>query len=399
MKEYRPRLTEDEYQIVEDFRKGKITTADGIKYDENSNGSTVEGSISSTETDRVKILDDFLVLCRVDLTAWEVDRYVLNAWDTTMSGHKSSTKIDSTYTNYQIKVWLKRKSATVMSLELLINRLATRPQSTPTINIEKVNSSLLYEVCLFDNHFGKLCWAPETTEDYDLKIAKEHYMIAMDKFFVYAKSMPPEQILFPVGNDFLHIDNDQNTTTKGTVQDVDGRLPKIYDVAFDTIVSSVEKMLTVAPVHILWVSSNHDLWVSYFLCKAIKAYYHNNDRVTIDVRPKSRKIYEWGNVLIGFEHGELKPEQLPLLMADEWPNEWARAKFKEWHTGHLHKKQEMVFTSVDTFGSVIYRRIPSLTSTDAWHYQHGFVNKTKAAETYVWDKENGLVNNFPIYID
>lgn len=393
MKEYRPRLSEEEYKWLQEKRAGvDVVDSPKNKYDENGNVASLEGVISSTQTDRIKILDVFLEQCRVNLKLWEVDRHVLNAWDVTMRG-------GICYTNYQIKVWLKRKTPIALSLESLIENLSIRQQQIPRINVDTVSSGILYEICLFDNHFGKLCWAPETGDDYDLKIAKDSFVSAVDKFFIYAKSLRPEQILFPVGNDFLHIDNDQNTTTKGTVQDVDGRLPKIYDVAFDAIISSVEKLLTVAPVHLLWVSSNHDLWVSYFLCKAVKAYYANNDSVTIDIQPKSRKVYEWGKVLLGFEHGEIKPDRLPLLMADEWPDAWARTRWHEWHVGHLHKKQEMVFTSVDTYGSVIYRRIPSLTKTDAWHYRHGFVNKTRAAETYVWDRENGLVNNFPIYID
>lgn len=395
----RIRISQEEYDLIKKYREGESMTSSGFKYDDKGETSSFEGVISTMQTDKVKILDEFLVLCKVDLSAWEVDRYVLNAWDVTMSGRKSSTGQDAAYTNYQIKVWLKRKTIVSVSIESFIERLSQRQQKRPVIEVKSIRTDILYEICLFDNHFGKLCWKPETGDDYDLKIAKEMFLSAIDRFFIHAQTLKPEQILFPLGNDFLHIDNDNNTTNKGTVQDVDGRLPKIYDVAFDAIITSVEKLLTVAPVHLLWVSSNHDLWVSYFLCKAVKAYYANNDNVTIDVRPKSRKIYEWGKVLIGFEHGELKPDRLPLLMADEWPNEWARTRWHEWHTGHLHKKQEMVFTSVDTFGSVIYRRIPSLTKTDAWHYQNGFINKTRAAETYVWDKEYGLVNSFPIYID
>lgn len=401
-KEYRPRLTEDEYNLIVNYRKGldvdagDVNVGGRVTYDDKGDSSTVEGIISSTQTDRVKILDEFLVLCKVDLSVWEVERHVLNAWDVTM---KIDNNHGETYTNYQIKVWLKRKTAISISLEALIDRLGERQQQKPIIDVVAKQTGLLYEICLFDSHFGKLCWHPETGDDYDLNIAQKDYLKAIDKFFLHANTFEPEQILFPIGNDFLHIDNDNNTTNKGTVQDVDGRLPKIYDVAFETIIASVEKLLTIAPVHLIWVSSNHDLWVSYFLCKAIDAYYRNDNNVTVDSTPKSRKIFEWGKVLIGYEHGELKPERLPLLMADEWPEEWARTRWHEWHTGHLHKKQEMVFTSVDTYGSVIYRRIPSLSKTDVWHYKHGFINKTRAADTFVWDKTYGLVNNFPIYID
>jgi hypothetical protein len=404
MKEIRPRLTPDEYNLILKHRGGEEVPppeTKKVKIEESSNSSTVEGTISTTETDRVKILDDFLLECRVDLSEWEVDRYVLNAWDVTMKFESvdKGNDLTKTKTNYQIKVWLKRKTALVASLESFIRGLEKRQQMKPVIEVNSITTDLLYEVCLYDLHFGKLCWKPETGSDYDLKIAEKDFSKAIDKFFMYASVLKPERILFPIGNDFLHIVNELGTTEKGTPLDVDGRLPKIFDVAYNSILSAIEKFLTVAPVDIEWVKSNHDGWLSYFLCRAIAAYYTNNKNITIDISPKSRKMYEWGNVLLGFEHGEVKPERLPLLMADEWPEAWARTRFREWHVGHLHKKQEMIFTSIDTVGSIIYRRIPSLTKTDAWHYQHGFVNKIRAAECYVWHKHDGLVNSFPIYLD
>src|SRR6056297_1043185 len=79
------------------------------KYDERKEGATVESNnFTSKAGNKVKVLDEFLELCQVDLEVWYVDRYQLNAWDVTISGNGSSTKEDNTYTNYQIKVWLKR---------------------------------------------------------------------------------------------------------------------------------------------------------------------------------------------------------------------------------------------------------------------------------------------------
>jgi len=56
----------------------------------------------------IKTLEEAINFSEVDLNVWEVDRHVFNAWDVSMkhADGKSSFK----RTNYQVKVWFKRKA-------------------------------------------------------------------------------------------------------------------------------------------------------------------------------------------------------------------------------------------------------------------------------------------------
>jgi hypothetical protein len=74
---------------------------------------------------------------------------------------------------------------------------------------------------------------------------------------------------------------------------------------------------------------------------------------------------------------------------------WAEANYREIQTGHFHSKEETVFMPLVSNNGVVIRRMPSLTGTDFWHYQHGFVGNTRMAECYLFDKELGPAGYFP----
>ena len=73
---------------------------------------------------------------------------------------------------------------------------------------------------------------------------------------------------------------------------------------------------------------------------------------------------------------------------------WGRAKYREIHTGHFHKKDQIDYNPISTDGGVVIRRIPSLTGTDYWHYSNGYVANPRRAEMYIYDKKDGYVAQF-----
>ena len=152
---------------------------DEFSYDEAENTATISsGKFSSKNTDRVKILDEFLKLCEVDLETWEVERYILNAWDVTMKGED---KLGRTYTNYQIKVWLKRKQPKVMMIGYE-NYIEQIPKYKITKFPKVKETGIALEMAIMDAHFGKLAWELETgRKNYDLDIAVKDYEYAVDK--------------------------------------------------------------------------------------------------------------------------------------------------------------------------------------------------------------------------
>jgi len=245
----------------------------------------------------------------------------------------------------------------------------------------------------FDAHFGKLAWARETGDNYDLKIAERLFSGALDYTLA---ALPPgdcERFIFPVGSDFFHIDSLDATTTAGTPQDTDGRFGKIFETGMMACVHAVDRMLSIAPVRVVWVPGNHDWLSSFHLANFLDAWYRNCKAVTVDKGPSPRKYVEYGMSLIGFCHGnEEKHSSLPAIMATEQPEAWARTKRHEWHLGHQHRRRSTEHTAVDSYEGVTVRTLPSLSGRDAWHHKKGYIG-TRAAESYIWSKQHGYLGH------
>lgn len=343
---------------------------------------------------RIKSVDDALEYFKVDSAIWEVERFTVNQWEMgSKIGEKGDEEIVVTPL-HQVKVFLRRKVGKHIEFATseLIKRIKDKsPKKWPKIGSPKKSSGLMLEISLFDVHFGKLCWAPETGTPYDLKIASSVYKNAVEDLLVANSHNKIDQILFPLGEDFFHVDGASNATTGGTQMDVTGRWPEVFNVGVKAVLNAAQLASSVAPVKFMWVPGNHDYWSSYYLCQVVGAYFHANKHITVDVSAMPRKYELWGDVLLGFTHGDKeKPNELPLIMAGEHPD-WSKSKFREIHVGHFHKKKEMQYNAGDTFGPVYVRTLPSMSGTDAWHFLNGYVKSIRAAQAFLWDKANGLL--------
>jgi len=72
---------------------------------------------------------------------------------------------------------------------------------------------------------------------------------------------------------------------------------------------------------------------------------------------------------------------------------WSKSMFREWHIGHVHHTYKLNNDAMESLG-VVVRSLRSLVPADAWTFDHGFVGALRAAESFVWDAENGLVAQF-----
>jgi hypothetical protein len=71
----------------------------------------------------------------------------------------------------------------------------------------------------------------------------------------------------------------------------------------------------------------------------IKGWYRNDKNVVVDNGMDSRKYVEYGVNMIMYTHGDKeKPSEMPLIMATEQPEMFARCSVREVHCGHLHKE-------------------------------------------------------------
>lgn len=354
------------------------------------------------ESMTITTLEQALEVANVDLTQWKVDRYQIGSWQVTLKLKDFNGKeYPETVTMYKIQVWLKKlhNMEWVEAIRILIKDIPKL--KTPKKNFKGVGSDYLLEVCLHDVHFGMLAWDKETRYDWDLKIAEELYLYAVQDLLDKAKGYNPTRILFPFGNDFLHVDDPTNTTPQHhNLLDTDSRLIKIYEKAKKAVIKAVNYCREVAPVDIVWVPGNHDPNVSYYMCDVIGEVFSEDKDVTVNKNPRWRKYYPWGNGLIVYTHGMEEPlRDLPSIVATEEPKLWADSKYREIHIGHKHKKMEMRWVSVDTQPGTVIRMIPSIASEDAWHYRKGYIKAYHAAEAYLWDAKYGMIGQFTTYID
>ena len=86
----------------------------------------------------------------------------------------------------------------------------------PTPIVKKRTScknGYLLEIPIQDVHFGKLSLAEDVSEPYNYNLAKERFAFVVDDIIQNVQNLPIEKIVFPIGSDFFHVDNVNNTTT------------------------------------------------------------------------------------------------------------------------------------------------------------------------------------------
>ncbi|SDM20061.1 hypothetical protein [Halarsenatibacter silvermanii] len=283
---------------------------------------------------------------------------------------------------YQKKEYLFRQTAEMVDDHFKDFR---RGYKAEKIEYSGEGRPVMLEVPIVDMHLGKLAWAPEVGEHYDLKIAERKFEYIIDEVISRVKNQNIERVILPVGNDFFHVDNPENKTSRGTAQDVDSRWQKMYLLGIELLVKSIDKLRQLAEAKILLVPGNHDWSISFYAVNYLEGWFKDCPDVYIDTDPTARKYEEYGKNLIGFTHGDKEKRRIFGCMQSEAPEAWGRTKYREFHCGHLHSEQ------IKEDMGVVVRQLPSPTAKDAWHYQKGY-QAIPRVQSFIWDKTRGLTN-------
>lgn len=358
-------------------------------------GDTAEAEFISDEP--CKTVADVIRKGDIDISIWDIERFILNSWE---MGYKDSEGIAKAKPLWQVKVWLKRKIIdTEKIIEAVTDRMKAHSPVVASFHNNLKKTGYMWELDIIDLHVGKFSWKPETGYNWDVKLAVEANNKAVDELYSRAivNDYQFEKILIPIGNDLLHVDNMLGETTKGTKQDCDGRVLKMFKVTLDMLINQIDRLKTIARVHILIMAGNHDLLSTMYLGLALWAYYHNDKNVTVDYDPISRKYIRFGRCLIGFCHGcsdDPNPNMLPFTMSNEHKEGWVNAVHRTWHIGHTHKSKQISFVCEDSFQGITVRTIRSLTPPDLWHFNHAYINPdARGAEAFIWHKEDGMIQH------
>ena len=236
---------------------------------------------------------------------------------------------------------------------------------------------VLYEISLPDLHYGKLT-------DVSTKELEELYVRVIQSLVVKAAGLNIDRFLLPIGNDGLNSEGLRQTTTKGTPQQDSLGWKQSFRGYWKLLVYAIDYLKNIAPVDVIVVSGNHDYERMYYVGDVISGWYRNNSNVTVDNSDDPRKYYQYGETMLMFTHGDKeKAHDIPLIMATEQPEMFARTSHREAHCGHFHKEQ------VNEYRGIKVRFIPSICPNDAWHRQMGYSAK-RVGQAYIWNKRTGL---------
>lgn len=362
-----------------------------------ASGGTRGGEITEEGTDnekrlnalstRIKTVEELLAKAEVDTDVWMIERYTVNQWEV---GAKMDDGRIAVEPLFQVKAWLKRKEPKEVGVVKALREIQSRPCSYPKVNLPKPKGSYLMEMSIPDLHLGKLCWHPETGDDYDVKIAETLFKNAIADLTAKALVYRVSRILFILGNDYFNTD-DGRATTAGTVQDEDGRWQKTFDIGTSLAIWAVDYLRQIAPVDVVIVTGNHDAKRTYYVGTTLKARYESipKSNVTVNNEPTLRKYYQWGRCLIGLTHGnEEKLEQLADIMAHERPKEFSECRWRSWRLGHLHHHRRLLTISRVTHREIIVETLPSISGMDAWHKAKGYAGD-RSAKVTLWHEQNG----------
>lgn len=239
-------------------------------------------------------------------------------------------------------------------------------------------ADLLAVYTLTDAHIGMLAWHREGGADWDLRIAED---TIVGCFTETIRQMPAtgQAILSQLG-DLLHYDGlSAVTPTSGHILDADGRFTKMVEVAVRVIRRIVAMLLAKHDrVHLVLAEGNHDMASSVWLRTMFKALYELEPRITVDDSALPYYAFEFGSVMQIFHHSHLKKnDQLPLMVAAQFPEMWGRTRYRYIHTGNLHHHWEKEFSGV----TVIQHQ--TLAARDAYAARGGWIaNRAMDAITY-----------------
>jgi hypothetical protein len=351
--------------------------------------------ISVEDSKRVKSLDDLIQNCNVDLDTWEVDWFDIGTYEVT--GFDNDRK-PVTVTMYRTKAKFKKinvwENLTKLREDLKQDLFEAFSSYAfkPTYKTNKKDSErYLLEIGAYDLHLGKL---GVDGDFYSLDVARDRLHNAIDSLFHRARGFEIEEIVFVVGNDFLNIDKDKpfGSTTKGTPQSNSVSAYEAYRFGRKLLIECINSLSQKAPVRVVVVPGNHDEESMLHMGDALEALYEETPHITVDNSRPLMKGYVYGECLLIFDHGHRVKnyKNLASVISQRFREVWSQVKHIEVHRGHLHSLKTNIMGQVEELNGIAVRHLGSMSPTDQWHDDSGYISTTKRAHAFVWHKTNGM---------
>jgi hypothetical protein len=342
---------------------------------------------------RISTLDELIEHCRIDTEIWQIDRFICNKWEVGIKKGEGEGARVEVEPLFQVKAFMRRRAG-VDETKRIIDRLWERAKNYaphyPEILIRSGEAENVAEYAIVDIHLGQLIWGKETLgKDWDLEISIRGFKRAVLELEARLESFRPGKALIVLGNDQQNTDNSANTTTAGTPQHNDSRYQKVFDASADCSTWMIDELLQrYGAVDVVIVPGNHDTLAAWHLGRLLQTHYRKVSAVQIDNTPTYRKYWEFGVNMLMLTHGNKgKLEAYDKTMAAERPSMWGRTRWREAHTGDKHHRR-----TIELPGATV-RILPSLRPACAWSSENHFVGTISAAESFMWNRSEGLIGS------
>lgn len=282
------------------------------------------------------------------------------------TAHNATVQVSKT--GEIIQAWIKQK-ANDFDPEDFLNALRGEVEPYVYEPLHDANASRMLEIPLFDMHWGVSFL--------------DHYECVLNDILALIDSRHWDRIVIPVGQDFFHNDSIVNpTTTKGTVVDkVD--MTRAVKEGRQFITAIIDTALKNAnSVKVFYSAGNHDRSISWMFMQVLLERY---GRDVVDDSMEYRKVFTYGKNSVMVTHGDSKQataKNLAHIFPISYPEEFAQAKTREVHSGHLHHESE-----ADIYG-VMVRRLSSGAAVDDWSNRQDFIGTHRRFMVFEWDLDS-----------
>lgn len=352
------------------------------------NGEQASTVLCKLSDEELKNPDYILKVHGYDPNEWELTSARQSIWN---------NKIDKEL--YSSKITVKPRAGfnwNEDNIRKIFKKLEERTKFTlPQFEIksDKERDKMLL-IGVADLHYGLLA-KENLSEEYNMKIAEDRFDKIIDDVINRKQDDKSiEKVILLVGNDFLSADNVQGTTSRHfTQQDQETNWYEIIESATEMLIKEIEKLRSVfSKVVVMNVKGNHDEMSTFGIMQTLNAFYKHNEQVEINTNCKFRQYIRYGVNLIGLSHNE-RTQDVSKMMAAETGIDFGECKYKMFLMGHLHVRKEIG----DDYGVDIYR-LPSVVGASAWTASQGYCGTNKMSQTFVFDKNKGLIETMNIII-
>lgn len=386
-------------ELAADIAKGAaVAGGKSLTIEEVTKRETVDGLEAKSVSARIRTVEDLLRHIEADLENFEVAQSEATKWEGLTADRETGQPVVTELHRVFVRLKPRAGPGVREAVEAMIagaakaGTIGRKPAAKP----HKKRAGVWQVLVVADTHFAKYAWHRTTGgDDYDLAHADRLVREAGERLIEAGDRQEPARRTVAFLGDLFHYDTPDAKTTRGTQLERDGRLEKMIDVGAAALTHLVERSAETCQTDVVVVPGNHDESMTAWFRKILGVHFAKDRRVSVREAFTHRQYVEHDGTLLGFAHGDKAWGKLASLMALEVPDAWSRCRYREWHTGHLHKQAAKVrrvvdADGIDTVDGVVIRRAPALCPPDDWHAREGYLGSRQAMESWFYAAGGGL---------